>query len=256
MQTSKYRPRRICLACSMKCCCYRNNSSLTRPCSCLRALFPTGSPAALSSASAFCATYTTTINTATTGFPTRATGGCGTATARYSSACSCKPTQTSSPPTCTPTPTNNLVQNGGFECGGLDHWIAADVPNTFHSLVAGDNSPTAYQFFQRGEPQSNIDVASLSQDVSGLTVGAAYTLSFSAYFSTCSTTFGFVGIMLNHQAGFTFDACDYGLAAVGKFYRVSTNFTATANPTNLRFEFVIGQPSVTVKLDNIAITPA
>jgi len=123
-------------------------------------------------------------------------------------------------------------------------------------LTVGDNSPTAYQFLEHGEPQSSTDVASLSQDVSGLTVGAAYTLSFSVYFSTCTTTFGFVGIMLNHQAVSTFDACDYGQAAVGKFYHTSISFTATANPTNLRFEFVIGQPSAIVRLDNIAITPA
>lgn len=216
-------------------------------------MFPTASPVALSSASAFCATYTTAISTATTGFPTRATGGCGTATARYSSACSCQPTPA---PTCTPTPANNLVQNGGFECGGLDHWTATDVANTYHSLVAGENSPTAYQFLERGEPQSNFNVASLSQDVGGLTVGAVYTLSYSAYFSACTGSFGFVGIMLNHQAVSTYDPCDYGQAGVGQFYRTSLSFTATANPTNVRFEFVIGQPSAVVRLDNIAITPA
>ena len=220
-------------------------------------MFPTASPVALSSASAFCATYTTAINTATTGFPTRATGGCGTATARYSSACSCQPTKANPPPTCTPTPSNNLVQNGGFECGGLAHWVAVDVPNTSHDLSAGDNSPTAYEFVQQGQPFSPTNVTSLSQEVSGLIVGVAYTVSYSLFFSACTQTFGFVGITLsNHQAVTTFDACDYGQAAVGKFYATSLSFTATATSANLRFEFIIGQPSALIRLDNIAITPA
>ncbi|KAL8791025.1 MAG: hypothetical protein Q9195_006099, partial [Heterodermia aff. obscurata] len=59
---------------------------------CLRALFPTQSPAVYSSDAAFCATFTATVRTQTTGFPSKATAACGTAPARYSSACSCKPT--------------------------------------------------------------------------------------------------------------------------------------------------------------------
>lgn len=99
--------------------------------------------------------------------------------------------------------------------------------------------------------------ASINQDVSGLTVGASYTLSFSVYFDKCTQREGFVGVMLNHQPVFTFDSCDDGQQAVGKFYRVTLPpFTAAANPENVRFEYIIGEPGAVVKLDNVVITPA
>ena len=66
-----------------------------------------------------------------------------------------------------------------------------------------------------------------------------------------------MGVMLNHDAVFTFDSCDQGQQAVGKFYRVTLPpFTASANPENVRFEFLIGEPDAVVKLDNVVITPA
>ncbi|CAF9937432.1 MAG: hypothetical protein HETSPECPRED_000537 [Heterodermia speciosa] len=223
---------------------------------CLRALFPTGTPSAVSSALAFCATYTTTINTATTGFPTRATAGCGTATARYSSACSCKPTATSCPPVVAP---NNLVQNGGFECG-LPPWTAGDVVNTAHKLsspgAAGSN--TAYEFDQIGQPgpDSSRNPSFLTQSVPGLTVGAAYKLVFSLFFDACTSNTGFVGVRIGSQGGLTYDACDSGQAAVGKFFQYQLPFTADAATESLRFEFIINRPGAVVKIDNVAITPA
>lgn len=98
--------------------------------------------------------------------------------------------------------------------------------------------------------------ASVNQDVSGLTVGAAYTLSFSVYFDKCTQREGFVGVMLNHQPVFTFDSCDDGQQAVGNFYRVTVPFTAAANPENVRLEFLVGEPNAVIKLDNVAVTPA
>ena len=99
--------------------------------------------------------------------------------------------------------------------------------------------------------------ASVNQDVSGFTVGTAYTLSFSAYFDKCTTQEGFIGVKINQQPVFTFDACDQGQQAVGKFFRVTVpSFTATSPTENIRFEFLTGEAREVVKLDNVIITPA
>ncbi|KAI4214636.1 MAG: hypothetical protein LQ351_002709 [Letrouitia transgressa] len=229
---------------------------------CLRALFPSASPSALSAASAFCATYTTIINTATTGFPARATGGCGSSPSRYSSACSCKPTATTTltttttTPTCTPTPANNLIKNGGFECG-LAPWVAGDVTNTRHYVRGpGDASPNAFEFNQVGpvDPASNQNPAFLTQDFTA-TAGTAYRLNFRTYFDKCTTREGFVGVRLNQAFGTTVDACDFGGSA-GSFKSNSITFTPTTNAVNVRFEFLTNEPDAVFKLDNIAFVPA
>ena len=223
--------------------------------SCLRALFPTQSPNAVSSALAFCATYTTTVNTATTGFPTRATGGCGTATARYSSACSCKPTTTSTPPGCAPTPAANLVKDGNFECGLSPPWVPRILPDNYGKLSSpGDNSPTAFEYDQYQVPPDFFTVSNLAQNITGLTVGKNYNVTYSAYFGACEPQYGFVGVM---PTGSTFDACDRGQAAVGKFFPVDAGqFTASATVQELRFDFVIGIRPAVVKIDNVAVVPA
>ena len=80
-------------------------------------MFPINNPAQLSTASTFCATYTSSINTATTGFPSRAAAACGSSPSRFSSVCLCQPkatTSTSSPisPTSSPTsPTSSLTSS-------------------------------------------------------------------------------------------------------------------------------------------------
>ena len=57
---------------------------------CLRAFRATQTPGRLSSAQAFCATFTASTVTATTGLPTYATPACtGNVVSRVSSACSC-----------------------------------------------------------------------------------------------------------------------------------------------------------------------
>ncbi|KAG6999657.1 hypothetical protein G7Y79_00033g068450 [Physcia stellaris] len=164
---------------------------------CLRALFPTASPTAVSSALAFCSTYTTTTNTATTGFPTRASAACGTAPFRYSSACSCKPSPTA--PACTPVVApNNLVQNGGFECNGLAPWTAGDIFNTAHKLsTPGEGGVgVAYEFDQTGPPAPGARIPPfLSQQIVGLTAGATYELGYSLSFDACTADTGFVGML-------------------------------------------------------------
>jgi len=250
------------------------------PMCCLRAMFPTQSPAAISSALAFCATYTTKLNTATTGFPNRATGGCGTSTARYSSACSCKPTTTSSTtlatsttsatsttpatsttgylPGCSPISSNNLVQNGGFECLYWVDWSPKDVANTYHIDTTGQNSYTSYEFKLRGNPASTTEVASLSQDVPGFTVGASYVLNYGSCWSTCDQSIGFIDIKLNYQSVTTIHPCQGTVAGLGWVNGTFGPFTAVSNVENLRFEFVLSlnQNNDDIRLDNIAITPA
>ncbi|KAG6999516.1 mannan endo-1,4-beta-mannosidase B [Physcia stellaris] len=229
---------------------------------CLRALFPTGTPSAVSSALAFCSTYTTTVNTATTGFPTRATNGCGTSPSRYSSACSCKPTPT---PSCAPVgPAGNLVKNGGFECG-LAPWTAGDVVNTAHKLSSpgAGGSATAYEFDQIGpqDPDSNGNPAFVTQDVTGLTAGAQYNLIYSVRFDFTGPCYevGFLGSRIGgpqSSQGETFDACDRGQSAVGQYAQSTVPFQATGATTNVRFEFLIGKQGAVVRLDNVAVVPA
>ena len=62
-----------------------------------------------------------------------------------------------------------------------------------------------------------------------------------------------MGLMLNHQAVYTVDACDHG---AGDFTDNTVTFTAAANPENLRFEFIIGEDPATVKIDNVVVVPA
>ncbi|KAL8993548.1 MAG: hypothetical protein Q9169_006268 [Polycauliona sp. 2 TL-2023] len=233
--------------------------------SCLRALFPTPSPAIYSFDASVCATYIATVNTAATGFASRASAACGTAPARYSSACSCRPpilstmttttSATATPtPTCAPTPANNVVRNGGFECG-LAPWVAADIPNSRHSIVSpGDASTFAYQYEQVG-PVTDDNYqrpASVNQDLL-VTVGQQYVLKFRTFFDKCTPSEGFVGVMLNRQAVYTVDACDLG---AGAFKDNTVNFTPTVSSFNLRFEFIIAENPAQVKIDYVVVVPA
>ena len=94
------------------------------------------------SASSFCHTYTTAVNTATTGFPSPVYTSCGPS--RLSSACSCLyPAPTCAPTTVTATQVSTVtatvtatvtttvastsgIRNGEF---GLDPWFNGDIIN-------------------------------------------------------------------------------------------------------------------------------
>ena len=88
--------------------------------------------------------------------------------------------------------------------------------------------------------------ASVNQDLV-VVVGQSYHLTYRTYFDKCDGSEGFVGLMVNHQPVQTTDACDYG---AGEFKSNSYDFTATVNPTNLRFEFLVGDTDAVVKIDN------
>lgn len=155
---------------------------------------------------------------------------------------------------------NNLIKNGGFECG-LAPWTAGDVVNTTHKLSSpGEASKTAYEFNQIGEPSldSARNPAFVTQDVSGLTPGVDYVLSYSVFVDDCNRA-GTVGTMINHAAVSTFSPCDSGLeTAAGKFTPFEIPFTATAATENVRLEFLVGRrgPETVIKIDNVAVTPA
>ncbi|KAL8972144.1 MAG: hypothetical protein Q9197_002918 [Variospora fuerteventurae] len=248
----------------LACCLFAGDIVSATSCNadnCLRALFPTPSPAAYSAAAAFCATYTTTVNTQTTGFPTRASSACGTATARYSSACSCKPTLSSTltssatpTPTCQPSrPANDAVSNGGFECG-LAPWVAKDILNTKHSITSpGDASGFAYQFNQLGpqDPDAGLNPAAVYQDLK-LVSGVSYNLRFRTFFDKCTTDEGFVGVMLNRSPVYTVDACDKG---AGAFKDNLVQFVATSDQTELRFDFITREDDAVIKIDNVSVVP-
>ncbi|KAL8854508.1 MAG: hypothetical protein Q9221_000779 [Calogaya cf. arnoldii] len=181
------------------------------------------------------------------------------------SACSCRPplqstmttkTSTTTTPTttCVPKPANNIVRNGGFECG-LAPWIAADIPNSRHSIVTpGDASTFAYQYEQVGPiTEDNYQrPASVNQDLI-VTVGQKYVLKFRTFFDKCTQSEGFVGVMLNYSPVYTVDACDFG---AGAFKDNTVSFTPTVSPFNLRFEFIIAENPAQVKIDNVVVVPA
>ena len=242
--------------------------------SCLRALFPTQSPAVYSSDAAFCSTFTASLDTRTTGYPSKATAACGTAAARYSSACSCKPTLTSTMststmststmststmststtvpgPTCTPSSNpNDGVTNGGFECG-LSPWFAQDAFGTSHTISSpGDASNFAYEFIGSEFEVTNANPPSLSQSIK--TVGGeSYSLKFRTYFNKCAQRVVFVGVKINGRAVFTVDACD---KPAGQYNSFQPQFFAFGRDT-LTFEFIIQGTGAVIKIDNVSIVP-
>ncbi|KAL8737746.1 MAG: hypothetical protein Q9181_001374 [Wetmoreana brouardii] len=157
-------------------------------------------------------------------------------------------------PTCTPNPNpprpdDSVVQNGGFECG-LAPWIAEDVTNTKHAITSpGDGSNFAYQFDQIGpvDPAADMHPAAVSQDLR-LAANVPYRLKFRTFFDKCTQSEGFVGVMINSQPVYTVDACDHG---AGLFTDNTVEFTAPADQTNLRFEFLTHENLATVKIDNV-----
>lgn len=132
------------------------------------------------------------------------------------------------------------------------------MTNTSHTLTTiADRSNTAFEFQQNGLPASQTNVASLSQNVTGLTIGASYLLNWSVYFGACTPNYGFLRINLDHQLFATKNACDDSGAVVGRYGAFAGRFIATANPENLEFQFVIGNQtdSAVIRLDKLYISP-
>ncbi|KAG6994194.1 hypothetical protein G7Y79_00046g082450 [Physcia stellaris] len=216
-----------------------------------RALFPTESPSLYSSLSSFCNTYTKTINTATTGLPARVTSGCYADRLLISSACSCNPgnptpTTTTTTASCAPSPVNNVVQNGGFECG-LAPWVFAGEPNySYRFYGVGDHSLHAIIL----QDKTGISkYATLSQNVTVIT-GQRYTLKYRTTTDGCNPgDVVTVRALLNGAAVDSVNECS--LPRESYVSRAAT-FTATKNPTTLTFEFFASDFS-DAYLDNVVI---
>ena len=190
----------------------------------------------------------------TTGFPSRASAACGTAPSRYSSACSCKPTITSTP-TCTPTPANNIVKNGGFECG-LAPWIATDSSGSRHSISQpGDASNAAYQFNPGPTSEETFSHPANVRQELALTLGVSYVLRFRTFFDQCASLENYVGVYFSNQQLYQIDACGNGGVA-GRFFDNTVTFTAETSVGYLRFEFISVQVPATAKIDNVVVVRA
>ena len=119
--------------------------------------------------------------------------------------------------------------------------------DTKHSISSpGDNSVFAYEFDQTGATYSSTNPASVSQNLA-VTVGQAYLLTFRTYFDRCTQSEGFVGVILNNVAVYTVDACDFGS---GVYENNTVTFTATVSLLTLQFQFLVGEPTAVVKIDN------
>lgn len=102
-------------------------STLCNHDNCLRGLL-----AQSKTATAFCSSYTTATNTATTSLPTYATA-CSDSPSRISSACGCLMT----PLPCTPSPViNEATRNGGFDHPPIASGatVASEPPWYYHNL--------------------------------------------------------------------------------------------------------------------------
>ncbi|KAL8915004.1 MAG: hypothetical protein Q9171_000444 [Xanthocarpia ochracea] len=118
-------------------------------------------------------------------------------------------TSTSRTPTCTPTPANNVVKNGGFECG-LAPWIATDSSGSVHSITQpGDASNAAYQFNPGPTSEETFShPANVKQNLTSLTVGAEYVLRFRTYFGQCARLTNYIRVFVLRSEVTTVDSCD------------------------------------------------
>jgi hypothetical protein len=200
--------------------------------SCYRALFPCKSPSAWSTASSFCATITSGANTATN-YPTRATSACGTAPARYISACACGSTCT---PTPVPCPSLGLIPNGDFECDLASWTVQVPDPAATPSIVTpGNTGAKAFQAHLGSSPVSpelGVSARIISETVP-VTVGAPATLTFSTFFT--EGTEGFIGVQINGSPVLTIDAHD---RPVGVWNGFSLDYTPTSESLTVMFEFL------------------
>ncbi|KAK8096182.1 hypothetical protein PG999_014204 [Apiospora kogelbergensis] len=188
---------------------------------CYRALFPCASPAALSTASAYCQTITASGTTATN-HPTRAVSACGTTPAHYLSACaSAPPTPTSTLcPGPSPTP-GNVLPNGDFECG-LAPWTAeaphpSSVAYRVTDSAAGPGRRRAHRF---SDPRC-----------------------------------GFIGVMVNDEPLRTVDATDHGADRAGSWTANQVDYTPAADSVRVTFEYILGPLLCSVRLDTVSLTP-
>lgn len=212
-------------------------------------MFPTASPTQLSSATAFCRTYTTAINTNTaiTQFPTRATSACGSSPPKYSSICSCGVPPA---PKCTSDTATNLIKNGDFECG-LAPWTTyvLDARTTYKLSSPGYSSNTTFRF-DIGPGTSTSDAsARLIQTTGPLVAGATYTVTFAT--NIFDGNAGFWGVMVNNQPYRTVDARDQ--AGPGVWNVNSFDFVSQGGSAEVKFEVITSEPGAIFQVDRVTL---
>lgn len=223
--------------------------------SCFRALFPCLSPAAVSTASAFCATITSGTSTATN-FPSRATAACGTDLVRYVSACKCGPTcsgstsSTSTSSACTPSTTAGLVY-GDFECG-LAPW-STQVPDPAATPTISSPGFMGNKAFEVDfhAPSVSKDQGASARLISpGISVrpGFNYKLTFATWFDNGNA--GFTGVMVNNKPIYTIDANDFGFGH-WHFNQLSWTPNGTEFSAIIKFEFVFEETTSIDKIDSV-----
>ncbi|KAK1844393.1 hypothetical protein CCHR01_12973 [Colletotrichum chrysophilum] len=220
---------------------------------CYRALFPCPSPTAVSSASAFCATITANGITATN-FPTRATSACGTAPARYISACACGPTCPVPTPTSTPcTAYGGLLTNGDFECGIAPWTIEVLDPNVKAGLTSASAHSGTTSFESKlladrplQEPVTSTRIKSPRVSVQR---NVPCRLSFWVWFDNMDA--GFIGVMIDGQPKRTIDARD--APGWGVWKEVTVDYTPQNNHVQVTFEFLYGRVASVARLDSVVL---
>ncbi|CAG8956532.1 hypothetical protein HYFRA_00003919 [Hymenoscyphus fraxineus] len=234
--------------------------STCSPDNCYRALFPCPTPAAISQASAFCATITASGLTAKV-YPTRATAACGKTPERYISACKCGPTCVASPKisacTASPTPTAGLLY-GDFECG-IGSWTV-QVPDPAAIAGVTTNGPnTGQKSFQVDfhtpaiSPELGVSARLTSQKVS-VRSGVPYSLEFYTFFDNMDA--GFIGVMFNGVPVRTVDARDNGWGA-WHVNRLTWTTASGVTTATIAFEFLfVNTVSSVDRIDSIVFKPA
>jgi hypothetical protein len=219
-------------------------------------MFPCQSPAAWSTASAFCATVTAGGSTATN-YPTRATAACGPTPDRYLSVCGCGPTCTPTPtgPTttpsasCTPPPTVGLLPNGDFECA-LEPWTVQvpDLAAKTSITSPGNTGSKAFQvrlFSSPSTPQMGVSARIISPRIA-VAANVPCKLKFSAFFDNLEA--GMIGVLINGAPVWTIDAKDKG---ANKWVPVAVDYTPQTDYVTITFEFLFGlYPSID-KIDSV-----
>lgn len=210
---------------------------------CYRALFPTASPSAISIASAFCKSLSSSTATITN-FPTRATSACGTSLPPYSSACACLDTALCD----ASQPSGQPVRNGGFECN-LAPWVVDTNKRGNYSVSSPAYTGSNSFGFTTNQTTADNSPPSIQQTVT-VTAGQQYNLSFATWFSDRDA--GFTGLVLNGKPVLTDDANDGGQCC-NLWKPRWTLYTPMSTSLVIRFEFLASTGNRTFRLDSIAL---
>lgn len=210
---------------------------------CYRALFPTASPTALTTASAFCTSLDLALDPSTvTGYPTRATSACGNTPSTYMSACTCLDKKSCQA-------ANQPIRNGGFECG-LALWRVNTTNRGSYSISAPSHTGKVSFAFATNQMTADFGPPSVQQTTAGLVLGQQYTLHFVTWFSDADA--GFIGLVLNGIPRLTDDARDTTCWQVWKLRTYS--FTADSKSLTVRFEFLASTGMHTFRLDDVYLS--